>query len=70
MNCRNGNCPARRKPFQEHFFANATDEAIIAKVKELLGPNRTICAFPSNAGGGCPTHRAAAAFCNRLVQRG
>ena len=23
--------------FQEYFFANATDEAIIAKVKELLG---------------------------------
>ena len=24
--------------FQEYFFANATDEAIIAKVKEILGP--------------------------------
>ena len=23
--------------FQEYFFANATDEAIIAKVKEILG---------------------------------
>ena len=23
--------------FQEHFFTNATDEAIIAKVKEILG---------------------------------
>lgn len=23
--------------FQEYFFANATDETIIAKVKELLG---------------------------------
>lgn len=51
-----------------HLVYNRNMIAEGAEAKGILGP--TIIFLWQNAGSGCPTHRAAAAFCNRLVQRG